>query len=213
MPFLSRLPSQLTHKTGHGNRNHIRFLSSCHSARVSGPSIQFWTVKSILKWIPHIDILTPNLFFPVHYEATDRPIFFLHFRVSNRSILLIILKSNSVLFQAPWLLKAKHLMNSCVALILKRLAVSTTNAVQKSWSVALLRPRCLLIAALWITQCARMESVIEHMMGTWSKESPSLKDLSHHDLFQSSIAQSLKFTGVKMFCSVRVFHQLRKKNR
>ena len=90
--------------------------------------------------------------------------FFLHFRVSNRSILLIILKSNSVLFQAPWLLKAKHLMNSCVALILKRLAVSTTNAVQKTRSVALLRPRCLLIAALWITQCARMESVIEHMI-------------------------------------------------
>ena len=140
-------------------------------------------IKSILKWIPHSDILTPNLFFPVHYEATDRPILFLHFRVSNRSILLIILKSYSVLFQAPWLLKAKHLMNSCVALILKRLAVSTTDAVQKTRSVALLRPRCLLIAAQLITQSARMESVIEHVMGTWSKESPSLKDLSHHDLF------------------------------
>ena len=51
-------------------------------------------------------------------------------------------------------------MNSCVALILKRLAVSTANAVQKTWSVA------LLIAAQLITQCARMESVIEHVMGT-----------------------------------------------
>ena len=129
-------------------------------------------------------------------------LFFLHFIVSNRSILLIILKSYSVLFQAPWLLKAKHLMNSCVALSLKRHAVSTTNAVQKTRSVALLRPRCLLIAAQWITQCARMESVIEHAMGSWSKESPSLKDLSHHDLFWSSIALSLKFTGLKMFWSV-----------
>ena len=57
-------------------------------------------------------------------------------------------------------------MNSCVALSLKRLAASTTNAVQKTRSVALLRPRCLLIAAQWITQCARMESVIEHVMGS-----------------------------------------------
>ena len=33
-------------------------------------------IKSVLKWIPHSDILTPNLFFPVHYEALTDPFFF-----------------------------------------------------------------------------------------------------------------------------------------
>lgn len=57
-------------------------------------------------------------------------------------------------------------MSSCVALIPRQLAVSTIDVVHKTRSVALLRPRCLLIAAQWITQCAEMESVIGHVMGT-----------------------------------------------